>query len=64
MALCNELHITDRDMRLAYACDTIGRQIDSANDLTKGEAHLVIESLEHDVAATPADVVEPEQADG
>jgi len=49
----NELGVTDRDQRLAYAAQIVGRELASSKDLTKDEASKVIESLVD--ALTPAD---------
>jgi hypothetical protein len=40
--------LIDRDGALAYVSTVIGREIGSRSDLTKGEAHQVIEALEFD----------------
>lgn len=40
--------ITDRDARLAYCCNLIGRSITSSKDLTKAEASQVIDALHAD----------------
>lgn len=52
--LMKELHITQRDDAIRYCADTIGRPIESRNDLTKDEASQVIESLNADKAAQSA----------
>jgi hypothetical protein len=45
-ALFREAAITDRDQRLAYTCEAIGRQITTSSDLTKAEASQVIDKLD------------------
>lgn len=51
LATCmSKLGITDRDNALAYVGDTIGRPVESRNDLTRDEAAAVIDSLEADMA--------------
>lgn len=47
-ATFNNLGITDRDNRLTYASDVIGREIESSTDLTEAEASAVIDALEAD----------------
>ena len=49
------LNLKDRGLALEYVADVIGREISSRNELTKGEATQVIESLEADLRATPAE---------
>jgi hypothetical protein len=49
----NDLGITDREQRLAYCTNLIGREITSSNDLTKDEASRVIDALETDAAPGP-----------
>lgn len=41
----DKLGITDRDRRLAYCSVLIGRDVDSSNELTRAEAHGLIETL-------------------
>lgn len=54
-ALCNALGI-DRDQRLAFAADVVGRPLGSAKELSKPEASRVIEQLQAEVdLVTPAD---------
>lgn len=48
-ALMREAGITERDQALLYVGDTIGRPVQSRNELTKVEAGKVIESLEADL---------------
>jgi len=43
-----EVGITDREQRLAYCRNLIGREIDSSSDLTKAEASRVIDALAQD----------------
>jgi hypothetical protein len=44
-ALMNELGMTHRPTVLAWVADTVGRPVESRNDLTAPEAHRVIEAL-------------------
>jgi hypothetical protein len=44
--------ITARPDALAYVARVIGREVESRNDLTKAEAHAVIEALEFDAMGT------------
>ena len=48
-ALMREAGLTEREGALAYVADTIGRPVESRNDLTKAEAGQVIDSLESDL---------------
>jgi hypothetical protein len=50
-ALMNELGKKDRTEALEYVATAIGRPIESRNDLSKSEAHTLIESLEADKRA-------------
>lgn len=50
-AMMREQEITDRTAALNYVAAVIGRDISSRNDLTKHEAHAVIEALDKDAAA-------------
>lgn len=43
-----EVGIKDRDQRLIYCRNLIGREIDSSSDLTKAEASRVIDALQQD----------------
>jgi hypothetical protein len=53
----NDLGITDREQRLAYCTNLIGRDVTTSNDLTKDEASRVIDALEQDlVDAEPAEL--------
>jgi recombination protein RecT len=45
--------ITDRDVRLAYVADLLGRPVASANDLTVAEASRVIDALDPQPADEP-----------
>lgn len=65
-ALFNELGITDRDKRLAMTSTAVGRQTDSANDLTVDEATTLIDRLEDIKALDPEEqpLVIAEMADG
>jgi hypothetical protein len=49
-ALMNELGIKGRDEALGYVASKVGRPVESRNDLSKSEAHTLIESLEADKA--------------
>lgn len=61
-AAMRDLGITDRTLALAFVADVIGREVESRNDLTKAEAHEVIEALERDLAPSK-DAPEPELDD-
>lgn len=49
-ALMGELGIKDRDEALGYVASKVGRPVESRNDLSKSEAHVLIDSLEADKA--------------
>lgn len=51
-ALMGELGIKERDEALGYVASKVGRVVDSRNDLSKAEAHNLIEALEADKAAS------------
>lgn len=53
-ALMREAGLTDRAGALAFVAETIGRDVESRNDLTKREAGQVIDALEPLVATTDA----------
>ncbi len=44
-AAMNEAGMTDRDLRLAFCVDQIGRDITTSSDLTKAEASRVLDAL-------------------
>jgi hypothetical protein len=46
----NELGITDREQRLAWTIDAIGREISTSSDLTKRDAMRLIDALEEALA--------------
>lgn len=51
-ACFGDLDIKDRERRLDYCRELLGREdLTSSNDLTRAEAHQVIESLERDIMA-------------
>lgn len=52
----NELGITDRDQRLAYCTNLLGRAVESSKELTKDEASRVIDALKTDAT----DAVDPD----
>jgi hypothetical protein len=56
-ALFNQKDITERGNRLAYTIETIGRQINSSDELTRDETAQVIDRLERWIAQDepPAD---------
>jgi hypothetical protein len=45
MALAPELGLSDRDLRLLYISDLLGREVASTNDLTHAQAHKVIDRM-------------------
>ena len=51
-AAFRDANITERDDRLRFASETIGREIGSASDLTRDEASTVIDELKALVAGT------------
>lgn len=63
-ATFNELGITDRDQRMAYTIDVIGRDIESSNDLTKDEASRVIDRLQRDLEQPFPEGGDSDGADG
>lgn len=56
-ALFRQVEITDRDNRLAYVGDVIGRPVGSSNELTPVEAGQVIDALEAWARQTEPEVV-------
>lgn len=46
MAQFGDLSVTDRDARLRMSSEIVGRELSSANDLTKDEAHKLIDELD------------------
>lgn len=67
-ALMRERGMTDRADALAYVAGVIGRDVQSRNELSKAEAHSVIEALEADTVQEEepeeAEVLEPDLGDG
>ncbi|MGH3504488.1 MAG: hypothetical protein ACRDQA_26850 [Nocardioidaceae bacterium] len=59
-AAMTEAGITEREARLTYVTDNIGREVETSKDLTKTEASTIIESLEQATMPEPA-LEEPEQ---
>jgi hypothetical protein len=61
-ALFREVGIdsSDREGRLRYVTETIGRQVDTSSDLTKAEASTVIDALESWAEATRPPTDEPD----
>lgn len=56
-ALLGQAEITDREAKLAYVIDVIGRPVDSSNDLTDAEVRLVCDRLDAFIKQTePAEV--------
>jgi hypothetical protein len=51
-ALMNELGIKERAEALGYVASKVGRPVESRNDLSKSEAHTLIDALEADKAAS------------
>jgi hypothetical protein len=51
-ALMTKAGLKDRDDALKYVSDIVGRPVESRNELTSREAHLVIEELKKDTEAT------------
>jgi len=47
--------MTDRTVALAYVARVIGHEVQSRNELTKAEAHQVIEALEFDAMPEPVE---------
>ena len=58
-AAFRDANLTERADRLAFAAETVGREIGSASDLTRAEASKVIDALKE---ITPADPWESEAA--
>lgn len=58
-AAMRDQHMTDRAEALAYVSNVIGRDVSSRNELTKDEAHRLIEALEA-VPLPPEPEVDPE----
>jgi hypothetical protein len=51
---CNDIGLTDRDLRLAWIAEQIGKPtVASTNDLTKAEASIVIDVLTAELAGLP-----------
>jgi len=57
-ALMNEAGITDREDRLLYVSDTVGRQVASSKEMTDEDAHAVIQALESDAQPVDGEVAE------
>jgi hypothetical protein len=55
-ALFTEHGMSDRDVRLSYVADLIGRDVATSSDMTKAEASRVIDALD---PQPPADGDEP-----
>jgi hypothetical protein len=51
-ALLGKAELTDREAKLAYVIDVIGRPVDSSNDLTDAEVRLVCDRLESFIRQT------------
>ncbi len=63
-AAMGELGMTDRTVALGYVENVTGRKVESRNDLTKAEAHKVIDALERDITlATGQWATEPGEAE-
>ena len=58
-AAMRDQHMTDRAEALAYVSNVIGRDVSSRNELTRDEAHRLIEALEA-VPLPPEPEVDPE----
>lgn len=58
LALFDKAGNKDRERRLAYCRNLIGRDIESSKDLTKREASKVIDALNEDVSEAPNDMEE------
>jgi len=54
-ALLGEQGITEKEDRLLYVSDVVGRQIDSSKELTEDEARAVVVALIADQQAAPVD---------
>lgn len=63
-ALMRELGITDRAQALMFVADVIGREIQSRNDLLKGEASKVIDALTSDLEKPFGDTPNPPPDEG
>lgn len=59
-AAFGELRIVDRNDRLEWASELVGRRVESSKDLTKTEASLVIDRQERLLSGEPFDEVEGE----
>lgn len=55
----NDAGVKDREQRLAYCRNLIGRDLASSSDLTKAEASAVIDALHQDAQDAPADALPP-----
>lgn len=58
-AAFNNAGVKDREQRLAYCRNLIGRDLASSSDLTKVEASAVIDALHQDAQDAPADALPP-----
>jgi hypothetical protein len=61
-ALFGDLNITDRDAKILYASDVVGRKLTSTNDLTTAEGRKVIDALQADLEQPFPAPPEPEAA--
>lgn len=61
MAVCfREQGISDREDRIRYICDVVGREVSSSKELTKAEASQVIDALSPDAPPPPDEPTQPE----
>lgn len=58
-ATFNEAGITDRDDRLRYVSDVVGREVTGSAEMTDDDASKVIDALARDLEAAPADEDDP-----
>lgn len=59
----NDADITDRDERLAYVSRVVGREVSSSSEMTRSDAHAVLESLTADAEALRTGVEDPDTDD-
>lgn len=57
-ASMNEAGITDRDDRLKYVSDVIGREVASSNEMTEDDARAVLDALKKDAEPIDGELVD------